>query len=641
MYHMTKRFFLMFLLATNSFLIKAQITFTALEFTPAYPTANSKLQFKYNAAYSPLKDAKNISIILYVFNGFSWEVVEPVITKQNRIYTGSTQLDSNSTALVFRIQSGEEKDNNAGGGYVIPVYDRQQQFASGYYISAAILQNVLGENLFGMRSDVQAGLRLIEEGLQKYPAQRSNFGWMFNYWNILITLKKQDTQPTVIDQIHSFIKEDKLKEDQMLGVAELYSRMNMKAASDSMKQAYKNKYLQNNRGKIDLVESFNKEKVLEKKDSILTEIIVTYPNKERYTGEYDNLKASMASAFANAGNYSKYYEWLSRLPQDAKASELNNVAWEMAEKDKDLAEAAKMATEATSYAKAQLKKGIGTKPPTMTTADWEKEKQYTYSMYGDTYAFLMYKLGDYTKGYPVAKEAAAIREGRDASYNERYMLLAEKVLPTAEVTLLAEGMVKAGTASSTTKEILQRAYKFTKGNNEGFETYLQTLEQDAIVKRREEISKSIINEPSPNFSLKDFEGNKVSLQTLKGKVVVVDFWATWCGPCIASMPGMNKALTKYKDDKNVVFLFIDTWESGETEAEKLKIAKEFITQKGYPFQVLMDLTGNVAADFKVRGIPTKFIIGKDGNIRFKSVGFGGNDDVLLQELSTMIELASK
>jgi thiol-disulfide isomerase/thioredoxin len=130
------------------------------------------------------------------------------------------------------------------------------------------------------------------------------------------------------------------------------------------------------------------------------------------------------------------------------------------------------------------------------------------------------------------------------------------------------------------------------------------------------------------------------LASLKGKVVVLDFWATWCGPCKASFPAMQTALNKYKDDKDVVFLFVDTWEHKEP-AKMKEDAAQFIKDNKYTFDVVLDDKDKTIGDYKVDGIPTKFVLDKKGKVVYVNVGYGGNADELVEELSSKIESAKK
>ena len=99
---------------------------------------------------------------------------------------------------------------------------------------------------------------------------------------------------------------------------------------------------------------------------------------------------------------------------------------------------------------------------------------------------------------------------------------------------------------------------------------------------------------------------------------------------------MKNAVQHYAGNDNVVFLFVDTWESGKNVHEKVS---KFISDNKYPFRVLMDSESTVVAQYKVDGIPTKFVIGPDQKVRFKSTGYGGNNEALVEELITMIEMA--
>ncbi|MEK7476720.1 MAG: TlpA disulfide reductase family protein [Candidatus Coatesbacteria bacterium] len=129
--------------------------------------------------------------------------------------------------------------------------------------------------------------------------------------------------------------------------------------------------------------------------------------------------------------------------------------------------------------------------------------------------------------------------------------------------------------------------------------------------------------PAPEFTLKDTDGKTVSLLDFRGKkVVVIDFWATWCGPCRGTMPLLEKYWKKHQTEQ-VVVLSINEQES----AEKIK---SFLSQTGYTFRVLMDSDGAVQSAYRVYGIPTLYVIDKEGNLRMKHVGYRPDLDTYLE-----------
>lgn len=622
----------------------AQVNFTALELSDKTPGQNQKLSFVFNKKFSPLVRQDGVDIAIYQFNTkFGYKVIEPVITKKAELYSGSFTVDSNAAVLLFSFSYGEEKDNNKNDGYIVPVYDAKGKILPEAYSVTYNIYSGYGEMLTGLTTNRDKGTEVINEAIKKDPSLKNNPVIFSTYLGSINAKLKSEAPPVIQQELEAYAKKGDLTEKDYQLMIDWYNRTNkpeMKEKGAALATEMKSKFPNGVWLKNEAGMAFNREKDIAKKEQLYNDYLAKYPATPDTKALLDNFAFQLASAKANDAlqkkDFDAYFKALQPLKPSQQASINNNHSWNMAEKDQDLAEAKKMSWQATGFAQQEVKNPSGPKPDNATKKAWLEGRQKTYAMYGDTYAFILYKLGEYKEGYKYAKEAATINELKDPENNERYAMLAEKVLPATETKKLIEGFVEEGSASSASKEILKNIYVKEKGSDAGYDTYISALEETANNKKKAEIAGKIIKEKAPAFALKDFDGNEVSLASLKGKVVVVDFWATWCGPCIASMPGMNKTLTKYKDNPNVKFVFIDTWENVE---DKLKNAKDFMAKKNYPFHVLMDNKDEVVASFGVNGIPTKFIVDKEGNIRFKSVGFNGNDDALVFELSTMIEMA--
>ncbi len=123
--------------------------------------------------------------------------------------------------------------------------------------------------------------------------------------------------------------------------------------------------------------------------------------------------------------------------------------------------------------------------------------------------------------------------------------------------------------------------------------------------------RSLEGEIAKDFTLKDLKGDSVSLKSLRGKVVLLNFWATWCGPCRIEMPLIDHLQEEYRDQGLVVLGITD---------EAPELALKFLAKIQISFAALTDPEQEVAVLYQVRAIPTIFVIGRDGRIVYQGIG---------------------
>ncbi|WP_319477504.1 TlpA disulfide reductase family protein [Marispirochaeta aestuarii] len=139
---------------------------------------------------------------------------------------------------------------------------------------------------------------------------------------------------------------------------------------------------------------------------------------------------------------------------------------------------------------------------------------------------------------------------------------------------------------------------------------------------------------APDFRVPDLKGKEVSLSSFRGKVVLLNFWATWCPPCRAEMPAMEELYQELKDE-GFTILAVSARDTRETK-EKVD---EYIAREGYTFPVIFDGTSSAIPGFYRTGsIPTSYIINKEGQVIARLVGAyewnGSEITALLRDLSS-------
>jgi thiol-disulfide isomerase/thioredoxin len=301
---------------------------------------------------------------------------------------------------------------------------------------------------------------------------------------------------------------------------------------------------------------------------------------------------------------------------------------------------------ALSYADELVKRfehviGASRKPARISSAQWQDRKDRgiasVYLLRGRVHADMGADdkaRADLTKSYqaaPMAESAVAL--GELAEKRKDIDGAIDYYLQAFAISLNADEPIDLKSLRRRVGQI----YSTKNGSEAGLGDRLLKA-HDTFVKEREErrakLEPANINEGVADplkFTLTRPDGSSLKLDEQRGKVVVMNFWATWCGPCLTEMPLFEKAIAKYKEDKDVFFLAITTDEDRD-------LVSPFLKQ--YKFNLPVAHAEYLDEHFAISSIPTTIILDRKGAVSFRQAGFNPRGD-FVETLSEKIEAAKK
>jgi peroxiredoxin len=150
------------------------------------------------------------------------------------------------------------------------------------------------------------------------------------------------------------------------------------------------------------------------------------------------------------------------------------------------------------------------------------------------------------------------------------------------------------------------------------------------------LSTQLVNTPVADFTLQDQNGNTWTLSDLKGKIVLLNFWATWCGPCVGEMPEFQKLYDRFGTDGPVIVLSVasTTLEGLDAQASKDQ-AYAFVNSQKYSYPILFDTDGTVWGKYIQSYVPVNYILDTQGNLRLLFAGAFSSETELYSALEAV------
>jgi thiol-disulfide isomerase/thioredoxin len=606
------------------------------EITPSKPEPGQLVKIHLPESKTTLSAADSIYAYVYAIkeNTKNDEVIDVFLTRKDKAFDGEFTIPADAVAVYVHFEAKDEIDNNEGKGYGFTLFkDGKELSNSKLYLLATMRANSYywNEHSFipGLFSDFK----------QTYQQHGTA-------WSTKDLLKYYTTYTRVADKVDTAYQLKLLQEladkNDLTQTEASSVRENFKLLGDTTVHENLNKLIgdfdpQNPAANV--VWTLYDLKTADEKDAMLKSIMDTIRPELKKEDDFQYMLFYTGLAYVNEGKFEKAKSYEQYFENAALKNQVNNqIINKITGKDY------KMTTADDALINSIINTPVGKE--SVKRANTDSYNMYQKQIKNASSAQLLNK-AKYLDKTGKTDEANAIFGQLAADdysfwgYGERYFNLLIEKGEYAKATDLWKQMRKNSFVNDQVDSVLKA--KFAEGLVTGttWEELEKTTNADITEKSKEKILKHFTSIPAPKFELTDLKGNPVNFDQYKGKKLMIDFWATWCGPCIASFPEMKQLQEHFaKADTTVQFLFVLTLERGEKEA-LIKNAEKLLEAQQLPFFVILDHPSGYVNQFQISAIPCKVFVDQNGNFRYKSIGYMRGYEKNLSDFETIFSLMDK
>ncbi len=645
--------------------LHAQPRYDSSVFKPKQTSNGDVVQLQYNAKGKDLEFSDEVQAALFIFDNFNWKRESLALKKNDEgLWTAAVPVTPNTALVGVKFFQGDINrpdafDNNGDKGYAVTRTDVKGNAISGAYLAEAAFQQpiIAGGGMFGYYTGEPVALDTSYLKTLASKEQALSGKQYLKYFESFMKLQQLalgDAFPAFANKFISDALAEKTISDETLGV--FYTYANSRLKDENLTKLVEARILKDfPQGATARFMAFNNTKgsnpdknvVIASYEDFLRQFPVNEwrknPNRQGFV--YYTVYRGLGSAYFDSKQFDKFI----KLYDDVDFRTGNELMrWNIMR-----AYMFKMVGQDTLYtiSEAILPKLLARKDDNSYGEDFDRKSQADSNMMQQvddrlfTHISLLNDLKKYQEARTYFLQLSEHGKYSNAELNEINLQVLEGLKDEKQILPLLEMSARQNAMTPRMFDKLKAIYlEQHDGNESEYQVYLASLKSDeekAAMKAY--VDHNWVNHPMPSFRLEDADGLFVTPEDWKGKIVVVDFWATWCRPCIMAFPGMQLLVDKYANDKEVAVYMVGTMQTGDYKSKSVN----YVRGEGFRFNLLHDSVNPKTNEqdlvfkqlvplFGDSSIPRKIVV-KDGKVRYCSGGYSGSPSKLMDELSLAIE----